>query len=263
MSRKRIYDLLEEKEFNPSHEFARLRWRFDHDSSPFHNELLDASTIYWHIEKEVFDKLPIKGTFINLKDLLNGLGINLNKRNATLDDIFNLAEFILCAVDADFGGRKYLYKPLLDNINIILEKTSHKIISIGKGKIIVPKDAKVEQAASLAKSGSLSLEILKYNHRSNIGNIDNKRSILASIGKSYETTLKKDKSQLADDIRFLLNNLDIRHDNQKGNNELLKIVGDDLEKWYDNLYSLFVAYIIEDEKNAILGQVKKLKEALK
>ncbi|MBR2996880.1 hypothetical protein IKF33_00345 [Candidatus Saccharibacteria bacterium] len=263
MSRKSIYDLLEEKEFNPSYEFARLRYRFDHDGSSFHGVLLDASTIYHHIGTRVFDRLPIKGTCINLDDLLHELGINLNKKNATLDDIFNLAEFILCAADADYDGLQSLYKPLLDNIDLILEKTSHKIINVGKGKIIVPKDAKVEQAASLVKSSSLSLEILKYNHRSNIGNIENKRVILASIGKNYEVALKKDKSQLSSDIRFLLNSLDIRHDNREGDDRLIKIVGDNLEQWYDNLYSLFVAYIIEDEKNGVLEQVKRLKEQLK
>ena len=68
----------------------------------------------------------------------------------------------------------------------------------------------------------------------------------------YESNIKQvqKNNKTANAIAFILNNLNIRHNNETKDNEYMKIIGDDLEQWYDDLYSLFICYIIENEKNS-------------
>lgn len=258
MGRKCIFDILSENDFSPSLEFARLNYYFSNlDNSRDYG----MRSVREHIEESVFKKLPIKNTFINFDDLLTcGLRLNLNKNDADYDDLFNFIELILCIVDSDYDGYNFLYEPLLNNIRIILEKTCHKIVEKDGHKIIVPNNSKIEEAALLIDDKKISLEVLYYNHRSNVGNLKSKKNILLSIGKFYEGKLKKDKSELSKGIGFLLNNLDLRHNNTiSGQDVFMKNVGDKLEQWYDKLYSLFIAYTIEQEKLSILSEITKLK----
>ena len=104
MSRKSIYDIIEESKFNSSLEYARLRYRFDHEGLYYNKN----STFYAHVKNDLFDNLPIKGTCIDLRDLLEELKIDLSKQNADLDDLFNLIEFILYAIDADYPEMRFL-----------------------------------------------------------------------------------------------------------------------------------------------------------
>ncbi len=265
MSRKTIYDLLKQNSFDPDREYLRLRYLLKCAPLPDGYDTF-YTNLYDYINDEIFNTLPIKKTSVNLKDLLRELNIDVDiDKTATLDDLFNLAEFILHVADTD-SHNLHLYNKILDNINIILEETSHRILTTDEGKIIIPKDAKIEQAALLIKEDSLALEILNYKHRSNIGNIENKKRILARIGMHYEPSIKQDQKRnkkTVDAISFILNNLNIRHNNETKNDEYMKIIGDDLEQWYDDLYSLFICYIIENEKNSILEKVDKLKKRQK
>ena len=260
MSRINIYNLLEQKAINPSDEYARIHYLLS--NTYFDQPML--VTLYTHIREDVFDRLPIKRTCVHLNDLLNELGIDLKRKNATMDDLFDLIEFILCVIDSEpYAWCKDRYAPIINNINIVLDKTSHKIVQYKKGKIIVPKDSTIEEAAVLAKNKNLSLEILAYNHRSNNGNLQNKADILNLIAKQYEDDIAKDKSQLGDDIRFLLNNFNIRHNNEdseKNNTEFMNRVDKNLELWYDRLYCLFISFIITSQQKEISSEIKKLKK---
>lgn len=263
MGRKNIYDLLEEKAINTSTEYARLNYLLN-------NCVFDEctrETLYEHIEKVTFYLLPIKGTCVYLRDLLDELGINLDKRNASMDNLFDLIEFIICALDSEYyDWQKERYNAILNNIGIILEKTSHMLIRYKNGRIVVPKDAKVEEAAILAKNESISLELLAYNHRHNTGNVENKAKILNTIAKYYENALKKDKDGIGNDIRFLLNNYNIRHNNRdkgKNTNFIEKMKPEELEKWYDKLYTLFIAFILQIEQKQISSDIEALKKKVK
>ena len=108
------------------------------------------------------------------------------------------------------------------------------------------------------------MEILEYNHRSNIGNLTSKQTILAKIGKAYELKIKKSNNPISDDISFLLNKLNIRHNNSVlKDKQIMDNVKDDLEEWYDKLYTLLVAFIIYDETEKISKEVQKLKKLSK
>lgn len=266
MSRKNIYDLLEEKEFNPAKEFSRLAYRFSSMklelySNDGYNIYPCDMTILEH-GNEIINLLPIHSTCFNIQDLLEELEVNLNSKKATFDDILTLAELILCIIDNDPNNDNNAYKFIIQSIETILSRTSHKIILASKGRIIVPNDTKTEQAASLAKNNEVSLEILQYNHRSNLNNLKTKREILNKIGFIYEKELKASNSSISDDIRFLLNNLQIRHNNKENNSAILEKINGDLEQWYDKLYSLFIAFVIEQDKDKIHDEVKKIKKSL-
>ena len=264
MSRKSIYDIIEESKFNSSLEYTRLRYRFDHEHIEQLSGLYCNSTIYERVKNDLFNNLPIKGTCIDLRDLLKELKIDLSEQNANLDDLFNLIEFILCVIDADYSCMRFLYDDIMSNIDIVLEKTSHKIIKGRLGRIVVPANEIVDEAVALVDDKNISLEILEYNHRSNIGNLTSKQTILAKIGKAYELKIKKSNNPISDDISFLLNKLNIRHNNSVlKDKQIMDNIKDDLEEWYDKLYTLLVAFIIYDETEKISKEVQKLKRLSK
>lgn len=260
MSRKNIYDLLEEKAIEPKKEYARLCFLLMNSYYDSHSRI----TFYEHIRKETFHSLPtkIKGTCVNLDDLLGELRIDLSRSSDSMDKLFDLIEFIICVIDSeDSSYKRNRYATLANNIGIILEKTSHKTIKYKNGIIVMPKDAVVEEASAVAKDENTSLEFLSYSHRSNIGNIENKTKILSTIAKAYEQELKSDKGQLSNDIRFLLNNFNIRHDNKNGNNTIFIQNMDEntLEEWYDKLYTLLIAFIVQSEQKRISSEIRELK----
>lgn len=71
--------------------------------------------------------------------------------------------------------------------------------------------------------------------------------------------------QLASDIFFMLNNLNIRHNNKKKGDAhykeaVVKMRKDKLEQWYDELYQMILlAYLLLDNKQRT-KEVKELKK---
>ena len=263
MGRRNIYDLLEEKTIDYAAEYTRLSCMLRRHM--FSTGYRNSATFYEHIKEETFFRLPIRETCIDLEDLLKTLGINLDNTNASLDELLILIEFILCVYDSEeYGWAKDKYEMILKNIGIILKKTSHKVVNYKKGSIVIPKDAKIEEAAILAKNESISLELLDYNHKSNIGNIENKEKILSRIAKCYETDIRNSKSKVKDDISFILNNFNIRHNNEDGkNNKNTKFMNgltpEEIEELYDKLYTLFIFFIIQTEQEKISTDLNELK----
>ena len=98
-------------------------------------------------------------------------------------------------------------------------------------------------AAEIVES-KLAYEIIQYNHHLLKGDIEKKRRILKVLADKIEpmrTEFKKQQKnkELESDIGFLLNNMNIRHNNLEGKNavDYVKELSDEeLEEWYDETY---------------------------
>ena len=132
----------------------------------------------------------------------------------------------------------------------------------------MPKNPAATAVAEITDKEHIAFAILKYNHNSLRGDLEGKRQLLLSIANEYEPLLKKPIDGFTDYFKkatFLLNNLNLRHNNKSGKDKKQFVVdmpNKELEKWYDELYQLLLfCVLIKDNvkrKKEIEDLVKKL-----
>ena len=224
-----------------------------------------------------FMKCPIRGTAISIDDLFETYSKHWAAN--TLEGLLLYCEIISNLIytlpsnyltDHDFCRNR---DQIISNVKYILEKTGNQLV-VGAGKvlIVVPKDALVNAAIEDISDKDVGLAILEYGRFCNKGNLKRKRETLVKIARLLEPKLKDNKlteprKSLADNIDFVLNNFNIRHNNEAGKsaNVLLpELTAQMLEIVYDDLYQAMLLFF-ELEKYALgserfAGLRKLLKE---
>lgn len=118
-----------------------------------------------------------------------------------------------------------------DGFVIFVEK-SPETIAVAESELI-PQD--------------LSYKLISYNHYSMQGQLEAKKTILlqlASILEGKRKELKKADKTLEQDLFYIFNNLNIRHNNTnpedtgKYKSYVAQMPTDELEKWYDETYQM-------------------------
>lgn len=137
--------------------------------------------------------------------------------------------------------------------------------------LVVAKNAAATAVAESTKNQSLAYCITEYNHFHLKGNMKRKKEILLMIGADLEPRRKELNSvnaKLEKSIFFLLNNMNLRHNNrEKGSKSFNETVATmrnpTLEKWYDKTYQLMLtAYMILDCKK-LIGEVDDFAKQMK
>ena len=145
---------------------------------------------------------------------------------------------------------------IVRNIKIILERTGHELRSTADKFVeIVQKNALSSTSIMDVGDADAALAVLDYNHFQIKGDITKKRELLVSIGRYVEpliedSELKRSHYSLVDDVKFCLNNLHIRHNNEVGRHAkefMEKMPDEELERWYDKAY-LSMLLLIEEHK---------------
>lgn len=101
---------------------------------------------------------------------------------------------------------------MLDN----LEKYNHKAYIENERILIIEDKPEVTAVVEIIEQ-DLAIDIIRYNHRSLQGEIELKKKILISLGSELEPKRKELQAlnkQLSEDIFFMLNNLNVRHNNR-------------------------------------------------
>lgn len=160
---------------------------------------------------------------------------------------------------------------LRDVMNDILEKNNHTIYFDKKNEclIVIENKPEVSAVVEILPDTNLAIDAIRYNHHSLKGNIGLKKSILLKLCLELEAKrkeLEKINRSISDDIFFLLNKLNIRHNNVSTNHKsnYIEYVANmditELEEWYDELYQMILlAFLLLDNKNRDT-KIKKLKE---
>ena len=144
--------------------------------------------------------------------------------------------------ESDFQFEEDSYPiTIVNNIGEMLNKLNYKLPKIDGYYILVEKDSTTTAVAELYED--ISNQVIEYKRSALKGDLKRKSEILNTIGKKYESVIEKLKSNnfqsIVHDIGFLLNNMDIRHNNTEGvkaKNELISMPFDELENWYDKTY---------------------------
>jgi hypothetical protein len=277
--RKNIYQLLKERVCEPQKEAERL-------SKMFFKESLGGRsyqyTLCKYINEYAFRLLPFRGSSLSIEDLMSELGINRNKI-IKIGELLTYCEFLAMVIDHSFKviqrdryAYMYAYKDsskqaviVDDSIKHILEMTNHEFYDTKDGgRIIVEKNAVAAQAACIIEDAETAIKIIEYNHIALKGDIEGKKQAVFSIHNSIEKMLsdsvlrKTQYNSLVDDTNFILNNMNIRHNNTDGKNQkeyAASLDDKDQEKWIDAAYNSMLMIILAREQLNIHEEVKRLK----
>lgn len=133
--------------------------------------------------------------------------------------------------------------------------------------MIVEDKPEVTAAAEIMPTPTLAVDVVRYKHRTLRGEIELKKEILLAMGAELEAKRKKlhaINASLENDIFFMLNNLNIRHNNKsKGDKNYKEYVAkmrkDRLEKWYDELYQMILLAFLLMDNGKRSEKIKELK----
>ena len=158
----------------------------------------------------------------------------------------------------------------MENIENILEVYNYKIEKLKDKKmlIIVPKLYEIELTVNIIREPNLCENIIMYNHYSNKGNVFNKAIILSRLYMYYENKLEKViknfNKTLNEEITEMSNKLKIRHDKPKTKEEIVvaNMSDEELESWYDKLFSMYLRTVILEENLKIKPDVEELRKRL-
>lgn len=160
---------------------------------------------------------------------------------------------------------------ILHNLKILLDWYNHEIVydPLKEKAIVVAKNASATAVVELLDN-ALSYSVVEYNHFLLKGNINKKKAILLALGNDLEPKrdkLRKIDKELTDCIFFMLNNLDLRHNNRtKGDKyykeKIARMHLSTLEKWYDELYQLMLSAYMSLENIKRIAKIKTLKSTI-
>lgn len=242
-------------------------------------------TLFDYVDEYCFKEWEQRGHFVDVDDFLEALEYEDLKEEAThdVDALLTLIELIynfweLSHNQFNDGEKGYRlqwcgnYYHLKDVMDDVLGQYNH-VAYINEEQecvLIVEDKAEVTAAAEIMPTPSLAVDVVRYNHRTLRGEVELKKKILLEMGAELEAKRKKlhaINSTLENDIFFMLNNLNIRHNNKgKGDKNYKEYVAKmrkgRLEKWYDELYQmLLLAFLLMDNTKRV-EKVKELKEKI-
>lgn len=269
MPRKSIYDIIAETRLTPDTAFQRIAQRLNREYRTVNCSYI---TPIEAIDRYLFKLIPIdvRRTCFNLDDLLKELDIDITGgQNATFNTVFNLIELIYCiAANTPDGMMSLLslYRDgfILDDVvecaDQIVAETGHEVVDGKFGPIIVTADIIRDLTCEISDEDT-SINLLEYTHYSNKGNLKIKGSILQSLYKQNEQIIKslhKSGDSLIDDLDFIANNINIRHNNEN-DARMTSLAKNEIEDWYDLAYKFIIYAIIKHDLQAHRKDVKRLK----
>lgn len=238
-------------------------------------------TLFEFVDERCFKEWSYRGHFVDVKDFLESVDYNEIKKaakNGDVDAFMTLIELTYNfwhLANEDISDERtrsgwhdnfyHLEDVMLDN----LEKYNHKAYIDGERVLIIEDKPEVTAVAEIVEQ-DLAIDIIRYNHRSLQGELDLKKTILLSLGAELEPRRKELQvlnKQLSEDIFFMLNNLNVRHNNRSKKDKnykeyVAKMRKDRLEKWYDELYQMMLlAFLLLDNVERT-ANVKELKDKI-
>ena len=162
-----------------------------------------------------------------------------------------------------------IIKKIIYIINYDLESLNYTVSKMSDDQyIIVQKDAAVSEVVELVEP-TIADSILEYNHYVLKGDLEKKKNILVKIANALEPKrheINEINKQLCSDYFYLINNMNIRHNNcdktdeSKYNEKFDKLQSEEKEEWYDDIFqmSLLMYLLLENKKNS--SKIKYFKQ---
>lgn len=278
MSRKNIFEIVSES-FDLSLEIKRMSRLFEKEKTVY--VTIDGYyTLKGYVEARGFSRWRNRGRCVDVNDYLSLLKYDKLwlSANSNIQDLFKLIEIIYnfwhiaeSRTSTSYGGddraRNFvLLREIMDNC---LAHYNYKGEYFPKlEQLIVIEDKPEATAVAEIVKEEISYKVLRYNHYMLKGDLQAKKEILLAFGADLEPKrgqIKEIDEKLEDGIFYILNNLNLRHNNTtEGDKHYKQAVADmdnaTLENWYDELYQMILlAYLQLDqvERNSKVKALRK------
>lgn len=276
MTRKNYFDFLDQMEFDPQRELKNLIDLLEMEKNFGHGYYSNLhTTINSAISKNFLD-YPNRSTFTSYSHMIEVISENLYDATEKLFVFSELLVDIFYSLLEKFTTKECEFiQVIFDNINRFLELSNHELIILDNGnRIIVEKNVYASEVSQIVSETSIqdAIKILEYNHFANKGNIQRKREILISLAAYLEPL--KDELNASEELKEVMkvnnnkiiavaklfdmyNNLGLRHNNNEQYH--LKMTEEELEQWYDDIYTSTLFVILSLDEARILSKLKTLR----
>ena len=270
-----IFEILAKRDIRPTDEFRRLVKLFngEWDKGLYGKESLKD------VVNGCLPLLPIRQSFLTVDEILTELNVSENTPyGVEWETLFKYCELLKNLINqAQIYIRKNENAPsiaqvIVDNIKVILEKTNHEWAQIKEGYIIVDKNPATTEAIECLEDNKadLALNMIEYNRVLLKGNLTRKREILVALA-DYTEPMNNDfkgtqYAALYSDSKFLVNAIDIRHNNSgKGDlpEKAKSWTSQEKEDWYDKTYQVLLTVILTRKHMDVSKEIQDLKPAKK
>ena len=262
MVRKNYFEILDGMNFNPSTEFDTLCILLS-------NGLLEELN-------HKFLNYQNRRTFIDFDEFLK---FCLSQADNELEKLFIFAELLndmLSIINPNHPFLRNDVYAVRENINRVLDLSNHEFLTLESGRqIIVEKNVYASEVSQIVSETSIqdAIKVLEYNHFSNKGNIQRKKEILIALANYLEPFRRElnNSEELKDILKVnnqkviafeklfeMYNNFGLRHNNS--NQYHLDLADDELEQWYDDIYTSTLFVILSMDESRILSKLKTLRE---
>ena len=267
--RRNFAQILQTAKIDPKREYQKLYGMlFDKNFAVSNSNRISA----YDELGECFLSFSFRGTCLSLDEFNDLYGFHFQKDPADfkIDDLISLCEYmenLLMAYQSIPLSFPYGYgnaRPQLINVQFYLQQIGHVMEKIGYMQaaqngltIFVEKSpAAIAVAESELIPVDLSYRLISYHHHSMKGQLEEKKSTLVQLASLLEpkrADLKSTDKSLEEDLFYLFNNLNIRHNNMdpadppKYKSVVAKMNPDELERWYDETYQMCLLAFLQLE----------------
>ena len=242
----------------------------------------DYFTLEEYIEYVCFNNWNLRGTFISIDDMRQGLGIE--KSSFTPNDINekHVLEFLQYAINcvnrvsttiksskASLLSDDTIILLLWDNITLLVEKLNCTLELDKKNQEIFISYNNSTATTVSTDYPDIKDSISEYIRIDNRGDLKRKGEILCTLFKkleSVETKLKANNfGAIASDATFLFNKSGIRHwveQDKIACETFLQMNETELEVWYDKTFNLFLTCMVLAKYTDNMQDIKNLKRTI-
>ena len=274
MARQNYFDILNRMEFDPQRELKNLMDLLEMERN-FKRSYYETS-----LNSAISDNFldyPNRSTFTSYSQMIEFVGSNIYNTTEQLFVFSELLVDIFCNLAEKFTKEESSFiQVIFDNITRFLELSNHELITLENGaKIIVEKNVYASEVSQIVSETNIedAIKVLEYNHVSNKGNIQRKKEILTALANylepfrrelNYSEELKdilkvNNQKVIAFEKLFeMYNNFGLRHNNS--NQYHLDLADDELEQWYDDIYTSTLFVILGLDEARILSKLRTLRE---
>lgn len=273
MGRKNIFEILAEKE--------DIAYQLDRIETLLSERSIDGWTLEEFVDEYCIRDWKYRGRCTSCREIRERLCVTFGEVKKNIEDInvvLNYLEYIsnliwLCNEEyidniGEFYDAEYQY--LQENVIGLVEDLGYeiKVLDEEQRVLIVEKNPAVTAVSEIVPI-KLSNKVIEYNHFHLKGELEEKRKILLSLADKFEPLRKQLKNvnpNLESNTGFLLNKMNIRHNNKEGKNAseyVANLADEELEKWYDETYQMLLLAMLEVdniERNRMVNELKKIIE---
>ena len=274
MARQNYFDILNRMEFDPQRELKNLMDLLEMErnfKSIYYETSLNSAI------SDNFLDYPNRSTFTSYSQMVEFVGLNIYDTTKQLFVFSELLVDIFNNLEGKFTEKECQFiQVIFDNITRFLELSNHELITLENGdKIIVEKNVYASEVSQIISETNIqdAIKVLEYNHFANKGNIQRKKEILIALANYLEPFRRElnNSEELKDIMKVnnqkviafeklfeMYNNFGLRHNNS--NQYHLDLADDELEQWYDDIYTSTLFVILSMDESRILSKLKTLRE---